>query len=90
VGQGILLTNTCCGGGISYLPGTRHTILAFDDGRRSEVAIVVEGSGGANTLGLFLLGNRGEQQIEREQPQLMLARSAVAVSAAPVSARPQL
>ena len=92
VGQGILLTNTCCGGGISYLPGTRHTILAFDDGRRSEVAIVVEGSGGANTLGLFLLGNRGVQQIESEPEaqQLTLARSIVATAPAPVRARPQL
>ena len=43
VSQGILLTNTCCGSGTSYLPGTRNTILAFNDGRKSEVAIVVAG-----------------------------------------------
>jgi hypothetical protein len=86
VGQGILLTNTCCGAGISYVPGTRHTILAFNDGRRSEVAIVVEGSGGANTKGLFLFHNRGEQQIEEAQNQLALARTV----AAPARARPQL
>jgi nitrous oxidase accessory protein NosD len=86
VSQGILLTNTCCGTGVSYLPGTRHTIVAFNDGRKSEVAIVVEGSGGANTQGLFLFHNRGEQQLETTQKLLTLARNA----APPARARPQL
>ena len=86
VGQGILLTNACCGVGTSYLPGTRNTILAFNDGRESEVAIVVEGSDGANTQGLFLFRNRGEEQIEGAQQLLALARTA----AAPVRAKPQL
>jgi hypothetical protein len=86
VSQGILLTNTCCGTGVSYLPGTRHTVLAFNDGRKSEVAIVVEGNGGANTQGLFLFRNRGEQQIEGGQMLLSLARSA----APPPRAKPQL
>jgi hypothetical protein len=88
VGQGILLTNACCGTGTSYVPGTRHTILAFNDGRKSEVAIVVEGSGGANTHGLFLFHNRGEQQIEEpeQRQRLTLERSA----AAPARARPAL
>ena len=86
VGQGILLTNTCCGTGVSYVPGTRNTIVAFNDGHRSEVAIVVEGSDGANTHGLFLFRNRGEQQIETAQKLLALARTA----AAPARARPQL
>jgi hypothetical protein len=86
VGQGILLTNTCCGSGVSYLPGARQTILALNDGRRSTVAIVVEGSGGSNTLGLFLFRNRGTQQIEGGQQLLALARSAPS----PARARPQL
>jgi len=86
VGQGVLLTNTCCGTGISYVPGTRNTIVAFNDGRKSEVAIVVEGSGGANTKGLFLFRNRGEEQIETAQKLLALARS----TATPASVRPQL
>jgi len=86
VSQGILLTNTCCGSGKSYLPGVRHTILAFNEGRKSEVAIVVEGSGGANTQGLFLFRNRGEQQIETAQMLLSLART----SATPAGPRPQL
>jgi hypothetical protein len=63
----------------------RQAILAFNEGRKSEVAIVVEGSGGANTLGLFLFRNRGVQQIETAQP-LTLARTATN----PASARPQL
>jgi hypothetical protein len=86
IGQGILLTNACCGSGTSYLPGTRDTILALNDGRKSEVAIVVEGSGGTNTQGLFLFRNRGEEQIESAQKLLALSRSA----AAPARARPQL
>jgi hypothetical protein len=86
IGQGILLTNTCCGSGISYLPGARQTILALNDGRRSAVAIVVEGSGGANTLGLFLFRNFGTQQIEAGPQLLALARSV----AAPAHAQPQL
>jgi hypothetical protein len=86
VSQGVLLTNTCCGAGKSYLPGVRHTILAFNEGRQSEVAIVVEGSGGANTQGLFLFRNRGEERIETAQMLLSLART----TATPAGARPQL
>jgi len=86
-GQGILLTNTCCGTGVSYVPGTRNTIVAFNDGRKSEVAIVVEGSDGANTGGLFLFRNRGEQQIETAPKLLALART---VAVPPARARPQL
>ncbi len=67
VGQGILLTNTCCGLSTSYLPGARFAILALNDGRQSETALVVEGSGGVNTQGLFLFRNRGEQEIEGVQ-----------------------
>ena len=85
VGQGILVSNTCCGGS-SFLPGSRNTVLAFNDGRRSEVAIVVEGSGGTNTQGLFLFRNRGEEQIESAPQLLALARTAVA--SAPVRAMP--
>ena len=87
VGQGILVTNTCCGAGVSYLPGARHTILALNDGRKSEVAIVVEGSDGANTEGLFSFRNRGEEQIEGVQKQLFaLSR----IGAPPPRAQPQL
>jgi hypothetical protein len=44
-GKGILVSNTCCGLGATFLPGSRFTTIAFNDARRSEVGIVVEGSG---------------------------------------------
>ena len=80
VGQGILVTNTCCGTGTSYLPGARNTILAFNDGRASEVAIVVEGSGGANTQGLFLFRNRGLQQVETGPKLLAMALTSASMT----------
>ena len=73
IGQGILVSNTCCGDPTQLLPGSRHTLLAFNDTRKSEVGIVVEGSGGANTLGLVLIKNRGEVQIESDPLKLMAA-----------------
>ena len=85
VGQGILVTNTCCGSGTPSVPGSRHTVLAFNDGRKSEVAIVVEGSGGANTEGLFLFRNRGLEQIEGTH---LVAFARVAAGSEPPRARP--
>lgn len=74
VGQGILVSNTCCGLGTPFLPGSRNTIVALNDGRRSEVALVVEGTGGANTQGLFSWKNRGKVVIEgAEQPTALRA-----------------
>jgi hypothetical protein len=67
VGQGIVISSTCCGEALPRLPGARDTIVAFNDGRRSEKAIVVEGSGGTNTEGLFLFKNRGLIEIEGVQ-----------------------
>lgn len=66
VGQGILVSNTCCGSGVSILPGSRFTTLAFNDVRRSEAGVLVEGSGGANTLGLVVHRNRGSVTLEGE------------------------
>ena len=85
VGQGILVSNTCCGDPTQLLPGSRHTVLAFNDTRQSEVGIVVEGTGGANTLGLVLIKNRGELQIESSPLQLLTAvpDGALAANAAP-------
>lgn len=88
VGQGILLTNTCCGLATGYLPGTRFTILALNDGRESETAIVIEGSGGTNTQGLFLFRNRGVEEIEGVQKLLALSLSNAALP--PPRAQPQL
>jgi len=86
VGQGILVSNTCCGLGTSFLPGSRNTTLAFNDGRQSEVGIVVDGSGGANTEGLFTFKNQGSVVIEGTE---QLARAARLVLA-PERARPTL
>jgi hypothetical protein len=86
VGQGILVTNTCCGLANGFLPGSRNTTLAFNDGRRSEKAIVVEGSGGTNTEGLVLLQNRGKVEVEGALIQLFALGKAVE----PVRAQPQL
>ena len=86
VGQGILVSNTCCGLGASFLPGSRFTTLAFNDARKSEQGIVVEGSGGANTEGLLLRKNRGSVTIEGTQILALAARSVLA----PVRAQPQL
>lgn len=86
VGQGILVTNTCCGLAAGFSPGSRYTTLAFNDGRRSEAAIVVEGAGGTNTTGLVLQRNRGTTVVEGAQ-LLALARGA---GPGPVLAQPEL
>lgn len=85
VGQGILVTNTCCGLDTGFLPGSRHTTLAFNDGRKSEKAIVVEGSGGTNTEALVLLRNRGKVELEGTEIQLFaLGRAATPQLAQPL------
>jgi len=86
VGQGILVSNTCCGLATTFLPGSRFTTLAFNDGRKSEVGIVVEGSGGANTESLLLLKNRGTSVIEGVEQLAAVARRILA----PVLAQPTL
>lgn len=70
-GQGILITNVCCGDFTPLLPGARRTTVAFNGASRSEFGIVVEGSGGQNTEGLNLFHNRGSvviEGVEQEQP----------------------
>jgi len=86
-GQGILVSNTCCGLGVGFLPGSRFTTIKYNDARQSEVGIVVEGTGGANTEGLYLRRNRGSLQIEGVA-QLALAARARVLS--PVLAQPEL
>jgi hypothetical protein len=63
-GQGILVTNICCGEPTVFLPGSRWTWAAFNDVDQSEIGIVVEGSGGQNTEGLVVRHNRGSVVIE--------------------------
>lgn len=85
VGQGILVTNTCCGLASGYLPGSRFTSVTFNDARRSETGIVVEGTGGTNTEGLVLRKNRGSLQLEDQRLKLAALRLL-----APLRAQPQL
>ena len=84
VGQGILVTNTCCGLASGYLPGSRNTRITHNDARKSEVGIVVEGTGGTNTEGLVLRRNRGSLKLE-DQPLIAALRLI-----APLRAQPQL
>jgi hypothetical protein len=86
VGQGILVTNICCGLASGFLPGSRNTTLAFNDGRKSETAIVVEGTGGTNTEGLVLLHNRGKKSVEGGALQALAAKAA----SGPILAQPVL
>src|SRR5262249_16556 len=57
-GEGIVVSDQCCGEPTALLPGPKNTVIAFNDGRESEYAVVVEGTGGENTQGLVLLHNR--------------------------------
>lgn len=75
-GEGITVTDRCCGGQTVIDPGARDTVLVLNDGRRSQFAIVVEGSAGINTEGLALFGNRGTVQIEGRSVSRSGARSA--------------
>lgn len=86
VGQGILVSNTCCGLAESFTPGSRFTTLAFNNVRRSQDGIVVDGSGGANTLGLTLWRNRGSVAVEGAPVLAQAAR----LIAAPPRAQPTL
>jgi hypothetical protein len=62
-GDGVLVSNVCCGVP-AVLPGARHTLVLFNNGRDSQFGVVVEGSGGDNTGGLVLFGNSGPVMVE--------------------------
>jgi nitrous oxidase accessory protein NosD len=62
-GDGVLITNICCGEP-AVSPGARRTLVLFNDGRDSQFGVVVEGSNGDNTSGLALYGNSGPVMIE--------------------------
>ncbi len=82
--QGVLVTNTCCGNVTPALPGSRNTVVVFNDARRSQFGFVVEGSGGENTQGLVLLHNRGSVTIEAPL-SLMAAAEGPALLAVPLT-----
>ena len=62
-GDGVLVSNVCCGEP-AITPGARNTVVTFNDGRQSQFCVVVEGTGGANTGGLELLGDLGPVMVE--------------------------
>jgi nitrous oxidase accessory protein NosD len=62
-GDGVLVSNVCCGEA-PLLPGARRTTVIFNDGQQSQFGVVVEGTGGDNTGGLALFGNSGPLLIE--------------------------
>ncbi len=63
IGQGVLVDNSCCGQP-AVTPGARGTVVTFNDGRGSEIAVEVDGTGGENTGGLVVFGNLGPVVIE--------------------------
>jgi len=69
------VTNTCCGLGVGFLPGARDTVVVDNDGRDSEIALSVEGDGGANTEGMVLRGNFGVNLIEDDPAATVRNRS---------------
>ena len=62
-GEGIVISNSCCGEP-AIVPGTRNTAVLANDGSGSQFSVVVEGTGGANTTGLVLFGNSGTIEVE--------------------------
>ena len=63
LGEGVLVDNSCCGQP-PVTPGARGTVVTFNDGRASEVAVEIGGTGGENTGGLVLFGNLGPVVVE--------------------------
>jgi len=63
IGQGVLVDNSCCGQP-PLTPGARNTVVTFNDGRASEIAVEIDGTGGENTGGLVLFGNLGPVVVE--------------------------
>jgi hypothetical protein len=64
-GEGVLVSNSCCGNPDDVVvPGSRNTLVLFNEGRASGRVLNVEGTGGENTQGLVRFGNRGVELIE--------------------------
>jgi hypothetical protein len=62
-GDGVLVSNVCCGEP-ALTPGARRTAVLFNDGHQSQFGVVVEGTGGENTGGLALFGDSGPLMVE--------------------------
>jgi nitrous oxidase accessory protein NosD len=62
-GDGVLVSNVCCGEP-ALLPGARRTTVVLNDGHQSQFGVVVEGTGGDNTGGLRLFDDSGPLLVE--------------------------
>jgi hypothetical protein len=63
VGQGVLVSDECCGEA-PLTPGARGDVITLNDGRDSQIGVEVDGTGGENTQGLVLFGNLGPVLVE--------------------------
>lgn len=91
-GEGVLVTNACCGIPEPTLPGTRDALVVLNDGRRSDYVLVVEGGPGENSGGLLEYFNLGAVlRLDLEPPSptpLALTQARAAAQADAVEAAP--
>lgn len=59
-GEGIVVTNSCCGQQQHFTPATRDAVVIGNDGERSQFVLVVEGNLGENTAGFVAFANEGK------------------------------
>jgi hypothetical protein len=64
---GVTFSDRCCGRPALTL-GTNLSAVMLNDGGDSPYTAVVEGTGGTNTNGLLMTGNRGEVLVEGTRP----------------------
>jgi nitrous oxidase accessory protein NosD len=85
-GEGIVVTNSCCGEEQHFTPGTRGAIVIANDGERSQYVVAVEGGPGENTTGLVLFGNEGKvlrEDLGQTAMRLPIARTLLSPVHAP-------
>jgi hypothetical protein len=65
-GDGVLISNVCCDepSDNPISPGVRNAVIIENDGLGSQFAVVVEGTGGANTQGLILSDDPGAVMVQ--------------------------
>jgi hypothetical protein len=67
-GKGVLVTSATGAHPEMLAPGARETVIEENDGRGSQLAVLVEHPGVPNTEGLELRDNAGEVVVERVAP----------------------
>jgi hypothetical protein len=66
-GEGVLVTSNIGSLEQSHVPGARETVVEENDGRGSEVGVLIENGGVANSAGLELRANRGEVVVQEPE-----------------------